>query len=246
MLLTFLFHRVNVGKYSSNPEIIKNLFAHLKKHYKIVTPENKLNPFRQNICLTFDDGYFDFYHHVFPLLKELNIKAVLSIPVKFILEDTDIDSKIRLNVSYHEAMKNDTFIKKAPFCTWKELKEMSDSNLVYIASHSYSHKNMLQNDVDLEKEIIFSKRILEEKLKKPIDTFVYPLGKFNDSIHKFVKIHYKYVMRIGSAINFSWQNMNKITYRIICDDLKRKNQFLKPYNYISYLWFFFLNTFRKR
>ena len=28
----------------------------------------------------FDDGFYDFYHYVFPILKKLKIKALLAIP----------------------------------------------------------------------------------------------------------------------------------------------------------------------
>ena len=95
-------------------------------------------------------------------------------------------------------------------------------------------------------EIIKSKEIIEKKLKTEITTFVYPMGKFNERIHKKVKEHYKYAMRLGSAINFSWQNISSITYRVMSDNLKTKNENLKLKNYISYFWFFFLNTFRRR
>ena len=247
MILTFLYHRVNEGKYATNRDILEKHLRYLKKNYTIVTPEDKLkNPFKLNICLTFDDGYYDFYKFVFPLLKELNIKAVLALPIKFILDKTTIDPLIRLSTTYDEAMKKDTYINKAPFCTWEEIREMSDSNLVSIASHSYTHKNLLEEGIDLKKEIIESKLFIEKKLNRKINTFVYPLGKFNEDIHKMVKNHYNYAMRIGSAINFSWQNFSKITYRIMSDDLKTPNQHFKIKNFISYFWFFFLNTFRKR
>ncbi|MBN2479464.1 MAG: polysaccharide deacetylase family protein [Parachlamydiales bacterium] len=246
MLLTFLYHRVNEGKYSSSKDIMQNHLIYLKNHYKIVVPKDKINPFKLNICLTFDDGYYDFYKFVFPLLKKLNIQAVLAIPIKYILDDTNVDPNIRLSCTYHEAMKDDNFITKAPFCTWKEIQEMVDSKLVKIASHSYTHKNLLKDKIDLNKEILESKNFLQNKLNIEVDTFVYPLGKFNEDIHKFAKRHYKYVMRIGSAINFSWQNITGITYRIISDNLKSENEYLKPKKFISYLWFFFLNTFRRR
>ncbi|WP_162458844.1 polysaccharide deacetylase family protein [Desulfosarcina ovata] len=35
-------------------------------------------------CLTFDDGWIDFYHNAFPILKEHNIPATLFVPTAFI------------------------------------------------------------------------------------------------------------------------------------------------------------------
>nr|NGX33129.1 hypothetical protein [Candidatus Anoxychlamydiales bacterium] len=183
--------------------------------------------------------------YVYPLLKKLRIKAVLAIPIKYILETTNVDDEIRLNVPYKDAMKDDVYKTKAPFCSWQEIKEMASSNLVEIASHSYNHVNLI-NSKNLDLEIIKSKEIIEKKLQTEITTFVYPMGKFNEKIHKKVKEHYKYAMRLGSAINFSWQNISSITYRVMSDNLKTKNENLKLKNYISYFWFFFLNTFRRR
>lgn len=246
MLLTFLYHRIGDGKYSNSKNLIENHLIYLSKKFNIVLPGDKLNLFKLNICLSFDDGFFDFYLYVFPILKKLNIKAVLSIPIKFILDDTNLDHQTRLLVSYKEAMQEEIYKNKAPFCTWREIKEMSDSKLVQIASHSYSHVNLIEKDIDLDKEIIESKKTLEERLNTKINTFVYPLGKFNEEIHNIVKRHYKYAMRIGTGINFTWQNINSITYRIMSDNLKTKNENLKLKRFVSYFWFFFLNSFRKR
>jgi len=246
MLLTFLYHRINNGKNANSKGIIEEHITYLAKKYNIVLPGDKMNPFRLNLCLSFDDGYYDFYHYIFPLLKKLKIKALLAVPINFIVEKTNIDPNIRLLVPSQDSVKKDIYLSKAPFCTWQEIKEMHDSKLVQIASHSYNHENLLDDNVDLDLEIIESKKYLEEKLKAKIDTFVYPLGKFNEEIHAKVREHYKFVMRIGSAINFSWQNINSITYRIISDNLKSKTENLHPKKYISYLWFFFLNSFRKR
>ncbi len=246
MLLTFLYHRIGDGKFANSKNLVENHLAYLAKKFNIVLPGNKLKFFKLNICLSFDDGFYDFYHYVFPILKKLKIKALLSIPIKYILEKTTIDPQTRLSVSYKDAMQEKNYLNKAPFCTWQEIKEMSDSKLVQIASHSYNHLSLIDNDVDLDLEIIQSKKILQEKLNTQINTFVYPLGKFNEQIHSKVKQHYKYVMRIGTGINFTWQNINSITYRILSDNLKTKKQNLKLKRFISYFWFFFLNTFRKR
>ena len=237
MLIAFLYHRVSDGKYANPIEVIEKQFTYLSKKYKIIVPSDKINLLKLDICLSFDDAYYDFYHYVFPLLKKLNIKAQLAVPVKFIQDSTEIDPEIRLSVPYGKAMKDKNFLKKVPFCTWQEINEMASSGLVNIASHSYSHKNLLENDIDLNIEIIQSKKILEDKIKQKISTFVYPFGKFNENIHKFTKKHYKYVMRIGSTFNLTWQNINKISYRIISDNLKTIDEHLKLVKGISYVWF---------
>jgi peptidoglycan/xylan/chitin deacetylase (PgdA/CDA1 family) len=231
MLLNFLYHDVNKEKYSNSLKILEKQFSYFSKKYNIVIPGDSLKPFKLNICLTFDDAYFSFYCFIFPLLKKLKIKALLAVPVKFI-EDSFLKSK--------KTEKNKIY------CTWKEIKEMSDSGLVSIASHSYSHKNLLEKNVDLEKEIVKSKLLIERKIKKEVNTFVYPFGKFNKKIHNLVKRNYRYIMRIGSSFNLGWNNMNDIIYRISSDNLKEIDEHLKFYKYFSYSWFYLLNTFRGR
>lgn len=246
MILTFLYHCIEKEKYSNKIDIINEQFSYFSKKYNIVVPGDKLSFLKKNICLTFDDGYFDFYHYIFPILKKFNIKALLAIPVKFILDDTKIAPETRLAVSYSQAMKKNIYLEKAPFCTWKEIEEMSNTGLVKIANHSYTHKNLLEDDADFEKEILLSKEILEKRLKKEIDTFVYPLGKFNSKVHNFTKNHYKYIIRIGSSFNLGWKNINNLIYRVISDNLKRKDEHLVYKKYLSYVWFYLLNTFRGR
>jgi peptidoglycan/xylan/chitin deacetylase (PgdA/CDA1 family) len=247
MLLTFLYHHVGEeGKYSNSTKMVENHLSLLAKKFNIVVPGDRLPLFKVNICLTFDDAFFDFYHFVFPLLKELNIKAVLAVPVKYIQNSTLLSPEERLALFHHEATLEGVYQKKVPFCTWQELDEMAKSNLVEIACHSFSHKNLLDASLDLEQEIVESKKVLEKMLNRDIHTFIYPLGKFNKEIHQLVRKHYRYTMRIGSTLNFNWQNMNKITYRIIGDNLKTADELLKPYYFLSYLWIYLLNTLRGR
>ena len=79
MLLTFLYHRIGKDKYSNSIEMIESNLSYLAKKYKIVVPGDKLSVFKINICLTFDDAYFDFYHYIFPILKKLISLAIFSI-----------------------------------------------------------------------------------------------------------------------------------------------------------------------
>ena len=246
MLLSFLYHKIGKGKYCNSKKMIEDHFIYLKKKYIVILPGDKISPFKLNICLTFDDAYFDFYHYVFPLLKKYNLKAVLAVPIKYISESTDIEDTLRLDLPYDEITDEKNVKEKVPFCTWEEIKEMSNSGLVHIANHSYSHINLLKKEVNLHLEIIESKKILERKLNREISTFIYPFGKFNKEIHKLTKDNYKYIMRIGSAINLCWHNFNKITYRISSDNLLQVNSKLKPLNFFSYIIFYLLNSIRGR
>ena len=216
MLLTLLFHRTlrRKERYASSPFLMEKNLQYLKQ-FPSLFPGEKHSLHKMQVCITFDDAYFDFYHYVFPLLKKYQIKAVLGVPCKYILDDTSCSLETRLSVKQQDALLE--YEKSAPFCTWQEIQEMERSGLVEIASHSYSHPNLLSKNVEWGREIIGSKKFLEEKLAKEVNTFIYPMGKFNRNLHRIVAHYYKYVMRIGSSLNVSWKNSARIHYRIPAD-----------------------------
>ncbi|MBF8263232.1 MAG: polysaccharide deacetylase [Parachlamydiales bacterium] len=246
MMLALLYHRVGDGKYANPWPMMDRHLGYIAKRYRTVWPGEPLHLFRREICLTFDDATFDFYYYIFPLLKKYQLRALLAVPVRYIQESSDLAPSIRLSIPYSSAMKGDIYRTHAPFCTWQELREMAHSGLVQIASHSYHHQNLLTPGLDLELDIAQSKKILEEKLGVEVRTFVYPLGKFNPAIHRQVKRHYDYAMRIGTAWNMSWQNISGMVYRVISDNLTSVDQQFCLKRKLTYLWFYLINTLRRR
>lgn len=108
---------------------------------------------------------------------------------------------------------------KAPFCTWEELEEMIDSGCVEVASHSYLHCNLTFDFVDLYREVVHSKEIIEKNLAQPVSSFIYPFGRMTLALHEYVAHHYPYAFRIGSALNFGWGNGKRPLSRISADNL---------------------------
>lgn len=85
--------------------------------------------------LTVDDGYEDFYVNVFPILKAYKIPAVLGVVGRWIENGPD-----------PQESRIDPYYAKQQFVTWAQVREMSDSGLVEIASHSYDlHHGVLAN-----------------------------------------------------------------------------------------------------
>ena len=80
---------------------------------------------------------------------------------------------------------------------WDEIKEMSNNDIDF-GSHTCSHSILTKIDLDsAKKEIINSKKLIEEKLGKPIEVFCYPRGEVND----FSQIHYKILKKVGNKIS---------------------------------------------
>jgi len=127
------------------------------------------------ILITFDDGYISNYTLLFPLLQKHEMKAVISAIVYM----PDIPA--------------------SNFCSWDMYREMSDSGLVEIASHTYQLHNLdgrggsftpggingiqrkpEESDSEFEIRVLGdiekSRQRLEEKLDRPVTCFAYPFG----------------------------------------------------------------------
>lgn len=217
----------------------ENHLLYLKKHFSLILPGQRAS---KSLCITFDDATVDFYYHVFPLLKKHGIKVVLAVCPHYSLETTNLSSDKRLQFT-EKKLFTPLSKEKGYFCTFEELKEMQDSTLVKIASHSFSHPNLLKPNINLDKEIAASKTVLEDALKSTIDIFVYPYGKFNTKIRQVARHHYFYQMRIGSGINFG---NNHFIYRIPCDSIKSIQCLFSKSKYIIYSLNAALNKIRFR
>lgn len=88
------------------------------------------------VLLTFDDAYLSFYTRVYPLLREFGYPAVLGVVGAW------IDAPSGVAVMYGEKGT----VPDASFPAWAQLREMADSGLVELASHSYDlHRGVPAN-----------------------------------------------------------------------------------------------------
>ena len=243
MLLALLYHKIGKGKYANPLTILESHFKWIAENYSTVLPGEKLSS-GLSVCLTFDDAFFDFYHLVFPLLQKYQLKAVLSIPTAYILDSTSLSSEQRLKEIQTANM--DSPLPSPAFCTWEELKTLSQSTHVQLASHSVHHKPLLSSQENVEEELTHSKQTLESKLNLPITTFVYPFGKFDSITHTLTKKHYSHIMRIGNALNTSWTNTQSLLYRINGDQLPHPRYPFSLPLHLKHSAKYILNTLRKK
>ncbi len=246
MLLVLMYHRIYDERVPERAQRFRNFLRNIAEHYPVVLPGEDLTPGQLSICLAFDDAYADFYYCIYPMLRETGIRALLAVSPKFIIGSAALDGSVRLCVPYDDAMKNDVYFKKAPFCTWEELSEMISSGLVQVASHSFGHSNLTGRGVDLTAEIVGSKAILEEKLPQKVSTFVYPYGSVNRRVHSLVRQHYSYAMRIGSALNRDWHNFHGMIYRVDGENLVAPAYPLKYATLAKYFLKYLSNTVRRK
>ncbi len=215
MITTLMFHRV-YAEGLPGLNIFSQFLQKVKSWGTPCLPGQSLPTQSHGICLTFDDAYVDFYHYVFPLLKQYQLPAVLAIPTALIADHTDKPISERLALQYKHPLDN-AIHQNPSLCTWFEIKEMLDSGWVVPAAHGANHV-ALTSQSDWQQEIVQPKRIIEQKTRHPTSLFVYPYGRFDKQTHAFVCQHYKFAMRIGSAINFNWCHSQQLIYRINADN----------------------------
>lgn len=140
-----------------------------KQGFKFVTmeeiKENKVTG-TKNLLMTIDDGHKTALKAYDEVLKPMGIKPVIGIYPSII-----------------GASKS--------FMTWEDVIRLSKDG-VYIAAHGYEHllinqKLFNKNRQAFEDEIIKSKKILEEKIGKKIDTFIYPYGVRSDITKEYLR-----------------------------------------------------------
>lgn len=123
------------------------------------------------VGITFDDGLADFYSGAMPILKKYNFPATLFVTTGY------VGFTSRWLATQGEIDR--------PMLTWEEIESLEG---VEIGAHGHSH---LQLDLipvsQAQKEIIYSKILLERHLSRSIDTFAFPHGYYTEELLGVVK-----------------------------------------------------------
>jgi len=170
-----------IGKYGVSPSQLEDDLKYLKQNgYNTVVMQDLIDFVEKGkglpknpIVLTFDDGNSSDYQYLFPLLKEYDMKAVISIIGKVVDEYTEDNAK--------------NPARKYPNLTWPQIKEMHDSGLVEVQSHGYDlHGSAGSGKLKRESAEAYRRRLsadltklqnrCDEQLGAKPNTFCYPLG----------------------------------------------------------------------
>ncbi|MFA7637316.1 MAG: polysaccharide deacetylase family protein [Monoglobales bacterium] len=133
------------------------------------------NPF----IITFDDGYTSNYTHAMPLLKKYKFNAAI-----FVVTGSVGASDIAF-----------------PHFDWQQAKELSDSGIIEIYSHTNSHGDLtLLTPAQIAFELRRSKIAIESRLGTTCDVFAAPFGKFStEAVDCAIAAGYKLMMRVGDV-----------------------------------------------
>ena len=170
---------------------------------------NEIELNKKSCILTFDDGYEGVYKNVYPIAKKYNIPFTM-----FIITDN---------------------MDKPGVITWEEAKEMQDSGLVTIASHSINHPEFTSLTTEEAVENVNeSYKIIEENLgEQSPKIFTYPYGLYtqeqiealekegyiqnltDNKINKSKSLNLSELHRCYPLSDSIYKMMVKITYRSI-------------------------------
>jgi peptidoglycan/xylan/chitin deacetylase (PgdA/CDA1 family) len=119
---------------------------------------------KNSIIVTFDDGYEGLYRYALPILKRFHFTATIFLVAEDFLGITPIAPR-----AY-------------PILTGLQVVELLQNGFS-IGSHSYTHSLLTQlNEEQSTHEIVDSKVYLEEEFQTSINSFAYPMGKYNELI----------------------------------------------------------------
>jgi O-antigen biosynthesis protein len=115
------------------------------------------------VVLTFDDGFSDFYWNAAPILSRFGLGATLYV----------VAGLAGATSAWLGARSNGGAQKLA---SWAQLRDLA-ANGVEIGSHTVSHPALdLVTTSTARSEIVESKRMIEDRLGRPVETFAYPYG----------------------------------------------------------------------
>jgi len=153
----WLFHQVN-DKSNTKPETLNAFFSYLaQERYKTHTLKEMDALFKageklpvKSLVLTFDDGYYDNYGIVFPLLKKYNLKAIFFVNTLFIKDKAErplmeIQHSDGLNAQLISNYFKGLNATSDQYISWEEINEMEASGLVDIQCHSHRHGMVFSN-----------------------------------------------------------------------------------------------------
>ena len=205
-LLVLMYHRARAGRHGNHASMLDAHFAHLAAHHANVLPGEPLVPGRLNICLSFDDAFYDFYAIALPLLRRHGLRALLAVPPGLIRERVQATREERLNAGTRYSLEHPSL---GAFCTWEELREATRSGHVQIAAHGYTHQALDEPTADAGLEIDTPQTVLASRLGQPVESFVFPYGRFSRPTLDSARRRYRYLFRIGNALNQGWEGRSE-------------------------------------
>lgn len=203
-VLVLMYHRINdqlePGEWNVEPRRFQEQMEFLADHAQVIRAEQTRETIREkafSVLITFDDGYRDNYSQAYPVLKKLNLPALV-----FLI--TGMTGTQMARPRYSRMPLPDML-------SWEEAKEMSGHGIVF-GAHTVNHPHLSVLDYEEQKkEIEGSLKFMNQKLDEfgpssivphPSEFFCYPYGEYNDDTLKILRESgVKFAFSIKPGIN---------------------------------------------
>jgi peptidoglycan/xylan/chitin deacetylase (PgdA/CDA1 family) len=124
-------------------------------------------------CLTFDDGYRDFYTNAFPILQRYGAPATV------FLVSGCVGGSNRWDDHYG--------LPSVPLMSEGEIRDLAKLGVEF-GSHTVSHPRLTRTGAaEQEREVVESKLALEELLARRVRTFCYPHMDVDERVRSLVR-----------------------------------------------------------
>lgn len=155
-----------------------------KSGYKVIPLENLVECIRKkkdlpekSIVITFDDGHKDNYTNAFPVLKKFDFPATIFVITDFIGKELVYESDVKRGVKWYRK-----------HLSWADMEKMSKSGLITFGSHTLAHINLTRVTLEeAERNLLTSKKVLEDRLGREIKLFSYPYGAFDTDVKQLIE-----------------------------------------------------------
>lgn len=135
------------------------------------------SPPEKSVVITFDDAYVNVAEHAVPLLEELGFGATIFIPSQKAGGSNDWPGQ-------------DGSIPRLPIMDWTTLRDVAERGFE-VAGHTATHPSLPSLPrAEARREIVDSKKHIEDRLGRPVRTFAYPFGHWDETSLALVRDHY--------------------------------------------------------
>jgi len=171
------FHKVDPrfewGVTRTTPQQFRRILNYLKTTgYQTVSLQDLSDPSHplpaKPVVLTFDDSYESVYAHAYPAMMEFGFTGTIFIITDYIGALNRWDINLGWLTFRH--------------LNWDQILEMKKNGIEF-GSHTHRHPDLTRvSDERIERELEYSKKILEERLGEKVPFISFPFGRYNEKI----------------------------------------------------------------
>lgn len=183
-LLILMYHAVDVpplfhghrGLYVT-PNLLAHQLRELKKTsisgFTTLDEWKKAPSSSRQVVVTFDDAYLNLFTKGLPVLQELGIQGLTYAVGSFIGKANDWEHAGNL--------RREMLMDRAQLSEWGRAGHQ-------VGSHGLTHRDLTTlSPEEARREIVDSKKLLEDLLGQPVRHFCYPYGAWNEAVRAMVE-----------------------------------------------------------